>query len=207
MVIYSLNPFPPTPVYLGFHLNWAGYQHCLLFVCVWFLWSCADPSLYGVGCRGHVPCCGGHKFRASVECCVSSHTCTCMHTCTCTCTHALTSHDCRCCFSRQVVGIVIVLVGEMIQVPLSDELIKINQCLGPSVTNDSSIPSCFRPSHNSSIPSVIRQSTELTDSSNTIIFCLVLTVLNFMFFVLCFCPKYKRMDSENKASFEKSLYN
>lgn len=118
------------------------------------------------------------------------------------------SHDkLLCVFSRQVVGIVIVLIGEVIQTSLPAELVDINQCLGASVTNDSSIPSCFRPSHNSSVPSIIHQSTQLKDSSNTIILCLILTVVNFVFLVLCFWPKYKRMDSEKRDSFEKSLYN
>lgn len=106
---------------------------------------------------------------------------------------------------RQVAGIVIVLIGEQIQFPLSDELIAINKCSGTQVVNDTSIPACFLPSRNDSIPSVITDSTELSNSSNTIILCLFITVVNFFILVVCLRPKYRRVEAEKRNSFEKSI--
>lgn len=99
----------------------------------------------------------------------------------------------------------IVLVGEQITFPLSDELLDINKCSGTQVGNDTSVPKCFRPSHNKSIPSVITDSTELSNSSNIIIVCLILTFVNFVFLVVCLQPKYKRVEAERQNSFEKSV--
>ena len=102
-------------------------------------------------------------------------------------------------------GILIVLIGEQIQYSLSDELLAINKCGSSEVLNDSSIPKCFRPSHNDSVPSTIVQATELTNSTNTVTFCLALTIVNLFILVVCLRPKYKRMESEKRASFEKSI--
>ena len=101
----------------------------------------------------------------------------------------------------------IVLIGQLIQSPLSEDLIAKNKCQGSLLAhaNDSSVPSCFRPSTNNSIPSPIKQSTELYDSTNTILFCVVLTAVNFLIFVFCFWPKYKRVDTERRSNLEKSV--
>lgn len=102
---------------------------------------------------------------------------------------------------------VIVLVGQQIQYPLSNDLLKINQCQGTVVdlSNDTSVPSCFQPSNNASIPSSIKEATELYNLTYTVIMCLGLTVLNFLILVICFWPKYLRVDSERKSSLEKSI--
>ena len=104
-------------------------------------------------------------------------------------------------------GIVIVLVGEQMQFPLSDDLIAINQCQGSvkQLANDTSIPSCFLPPNNSSIPTPIKESTQLYNSTYTILFCMILTVVNYLLLVWCFWPKYRRVESENRASLEKSV--
>lgn len=103
-------------------------------------------------------------------------------------------------------GMVIVLIGQQINSPLSADLIAINKCGGSEIGNDtSSIPLCFRPSQNSSIPSVFVKPTELYNATNTILFCLVLMVINFIVFVACLHPKYKRVESEKISSFEKSI--
>ena len=103
-------------------------------------------------------------------------------------------------------GIVIVLVGQQIQSPLSDDLIATNKCQGSILhANDTTVPSCFLPSSNASIPSHIKESTELYSSTHTVLLCLLLTVVNFLILVFCFWPKYKRVDSERKSNLEKSI--
>ena len=101
-------------------------------------------------------------------------------------------------------GIVIVLVGQLIQYPLSDELIAINQCGDTSNLNDTSVLNCFQPSHNNSVPPTIKKATDLYNSSHTIFFCLALMLANFFILVICFRPRYRRMESEKRSSFEKS---
>ena len=102
-------------------------------------------------------------------------------------------------------GMVIVLIGEQVNAPLADKFVEINKCGGAQVlVNDTSMPKCFQP-QNSSVPSEIVESTDLSDSTNTIIFCLVLTAVNFLLLVICLQPKYRRMELEKQTNFEKSL--
>ena len=101
-------------------------------------------------------------------------------------------------------GIIIVLVGQLLQSPLSPEFVAINKCAGPSIVNDTSVPKCFRISDNSSIPSSLDGATPLSDPTHTITFFMGIVALNFFIMVLCLWPKYKRIESEKRTSFEKS---
>ena len=102
-------------------------------------------------------------------------------------------------------GIIIVLVGQAIQFPLASNLIAINQCGGSSKLNDTSLPRCFQSSQNNSVPSILTKATDLYDSSHTIWMCLAITVVNYFILVGCFWPKYRRIESEKRSSFEKSV--
>lgn len=106
--------------------------------------------------------------------------------------------------NSQVVGIVIVLVCQEFKYPFPEELLDINKC-GPPKLNESSMPFCLRPSSNQSIPVPFEDSTPLYDPRPSILFCLGIIFINFIFLTLCLWPKYKRLESEKRKSFEKSV--
>ena len=107
-------------------------------------------------------------------------------------------------------GIVFVFMSQILSTDLSPELMQINQC-GSSVVNDhygneSTMPSCFEESHNSSIASVIVESVQPRDQQHAVWFFAILMCAVYLFFVVVFRPKYKRVESEKRASFEQSVY-
>ena len=101
-------------------------------------------------------------------------------------------------------------MSEILATPLSSDLLNVNKCGSTPVShynsNTSTLPYCFQKSHNDSIPSKIVDSDELTDQKHTVWLFTILIALVYVLFVFVFQPKYKRVDSERRASFEQSVY-
>ena len=98
-------------------------------------------------------------------------------------------------------GIIIVIIGEKLAQPLSPDQFE-NKCSSSLPTNDTSVPTCFHSSQNSSI---LTDETALSDQNHTIMFCIGITIVNFIILVACFRPKYRRVESEKRCTFEKSV--
>ena len=110
----------------------------------------------------------------------------------------------------QIVGIILVLLSQVLSTPLPYELQQVNQC-GSTIStgshgNVSTLPLCFQESHNNSIPSKTTESVSLVDQQHGVWFFSVMISVVFVFFVVVFRPKYKRVESEKRASFEQSVY-
>ena len=106
---------------------------------------------------------------------------------------------------NQIMGIILVSVSEILATPLSSELKSIAQCSStPDHDSHYDVPQCFQ---NSTIHS---NSTggddEATDQRHTVWLFAILVSIVFVFFVFVFRPKYQRVDSERRASFEQSTY-
>ena len=101
-------------------------------------------------------------------------------------------------------------VSEVLATPLSTELMSINQCGSSTVSHHSSnistLPSCFQQSHNNSVPSKLIDSEQVFDQKYSVWLFTILIAVVFVFFVFVFQPKYRRVDSERRASFEQSTY-
>ena len=102
-------------------------------------------------------------------------------------------------------GIILVSVSEILATPLSSELKSIAQCSStPDHASQYDVPQCFQ---NSTIHS---NSTggddEANDQRHTVWLFAILVSIVFVFFVFVFRPKYQRVDSERRASFEQSTY-
>ena len=108
----------------------------------------------------------------------------------------------HCC--RQVIGIILVFLSQVLSVEISPEQHPNHQCLSSTVNTSASTLSCFK--HNATDPLPVVGSTKLYDSSHTILLCLVLSVIAYITFVFAFHPKYRRNDAERVAKFERSVY-
>ncbi len=89
---------------------------------------------------------------------------------------------------------------------MSPFLISTSQCISDVDVNSTSLPSCHRHANNASIPDDIMSSLALNELGPAMIFIPTFTALLFVFYVLFFWPKYKRINAEKKASFEQSVY-
>jgi len=105
--------------------------------------------------------------------------------------------------SSQLVGTVLVLIGQALETNIPPELLPQSQCTVEDVAG----LLCFDINGNSSI----RNSTSLNplqvpkDLTNTGLFYMGLVTLNFVFFVLAFRPRYKRLKVERIAKKLKQL--
>ena len=104
-------------------------------------------------------------------------------------------------------------MSEVLATTLPAELRQINKCGSipashhPGRNNHTStLPYCFQESHNISIPSKLVETTELSDQKHGVWFFAILMSVVYVFFVVVFRPKYKRVDSERRSSFEQSVY-
>ena len=105
---------------------------------------------------------------------------------------------------RQVIGIVMVLICQAFQFPLSDDLVAINKCVGVSSSiNESSVTQCSGKSPSNFMP--YKNSTPLYDPRPIILLFLGILFVNSFFVTLCLWPKYKRLNSEKINTFEKSV--
>ena len=111
----------------------------------------------------------------------------------------------------QIMGILLVFISSsVLATPLPQYLLQVNQCGSTAVShhsgNTSTLPSCFQVSRNSSVPSKLTESDELIEQQHGVWFFAILISVIFVFFVFVFHPKYKRVESEKRASFEQSVY-
>ena len=87
---------------------------------------------------------------------------------------------------------------------MSSALIPIQQCGSDFSSTNSSL--CHPIVYNASIPEDISDPGPLTELGPAMIFTPSFTAVIFVFYVLFFWPKYKRVQAEKKASFEESMY-
>ncbi len=113
-------------------------------------------------------------------------------------THTHTTHS-------QVLGIVIVFISQVLTVPMNPEMILINQCGSDIDINSSALLSC-QSTHNDTVPDIIEDSLPLNQLGPAMIFTPTFTAILFVFYVVFFRPKYKRVAAERVASFEASVY-
>ena len=104
----------------------------------------------------------------------------------------------------QVLGIVIVFISQVLTVPMNPEMILINQCGSDIDLNSSALLSCHQ--SNTSVPDIIEDSLPLNQLGPAMIFTPTFTAILFVFYVVFFRPKYKRVAAERVASFEASVY-
>lgn len=98
-------------------------------------------------------------------------------------------------------GIVIVLCGQVLQVPLSPPLILTSVCgSGAVLSHDSSTTSvCANPQLNASIPAVLTPDAKGYDLTRTLYLCITLITVSYLVLVLCFWPRYKRVELEKRT--------
>ena len=90
---------------------------------------------------------------------------------------------------------------------MSPEQIRINQCGNDIDFNSSTtLTSCHQSTHNASMPDIVGPSLILTELGPAMIFIPTFTTILFVFYVVFFRPKYKRIAAERVASFEASVY-
>lgn len=110
----------------------------------------------------------------------------------------------------QIMGVVLISMSSILATPLSPELNSINQCGSSTVShyrsNTSTVPYCFQQPYNDSNPSKPTDSDQFTDQKHVVWLYAILIAVVYVFFVFVFRPKYRRSDSERRASFEQSTY-
>lgn len=108
-----------------------------------------------------------------------------------------------CSANRQIVGIVMVVIGQVLQVDVSADLLPDSRCGTDSGSTNSSGPNCFR---NSNTSVIVDDDAHPQDLTNAMYFYLALIVLLFAFFVMVFKPQYRRVEAERKADLEASMF-
>lgn len=103
----------------------------------------------------------------------------------------------------QIVGIVMVVIGQVLQVDVSADLLPDSRCGTDSGSTNSSGPNCFR---NSNTSVIVDDDAHPQDLTNAMYFYLALIVLLFAFFVMVFKPQYRRVEAERKADLEASMF-
>ena len=100
-------------------------------------------------------------------------------------------------------GIVLLLLGQVLQTDLSPHLMQFSKC---NITSNAS------PTTNSSIYTSFRNTTTHTGSNtqtkdfgHALILYIALTTVMFVLFVVTFPPRYRRVEAEKRSEFEKSV--
>jgi len=103
-------------------------------------------------------------------------------------------------------GIAIVLLSQVLQVDLTPDLMAANKCASTSNALNSSQPSCFHSNNTGNPQYQIGASIQPKDLSYVVLFSVALMSAVYLFFVLVFPPRYRRVEAEKRVSFEKSMY-
>ena len=107
-------------------------------------------------------------------------------------------------------GVILVSASEFLATDLPSELKDVARCsISPAdshySSNTSTVPHCFQNSTGHS-KSTDNDDDEATEQKHTVWLFTILASVAFVFFVFVFRPKYRRVDSERRASFEQSTY-
>ena len=153
--------------------------------------------MHGARCGDHVPCGGGYQQWSNVDRIVSAilhqqylgYRFSLLHTHTFSLSTSLLLP-----LPRQLVGLVLVLLAQSIQTPLSLDLVPNNQC-----SVDSTSQLSYHPCSANITSSVLGVDTSPQDFTNVQLLNTCLAFVMFAIFLFLFWPKYKRRDSEMAA--------
>lgn len=160
--------------------------------------------MHGARCGDHIPCGGGYQQWSDVDRIVSVH-----FVYACYKTNNISSSQYHLLIPipfhlhilpsspllpRQLVGLVLVLLAQSLQTPLSLDLVPNNQC-----STDSTTSSSFHSCSANTTSSVLAADTPPQDLTYVELFNSCFSFVIFAIFLFLFWPKYKRLDSEMAA--------
>lgn len=105
-------------------------------------------------------------------------------------------------FDRQVMGIVLVFISQLLQSDISTEHAKCHTRYSHTNTSDLPCSSSFYNNNSTTFPSAITPK----DFGHATLFYLFSMAGLFLLFVITFHPKYRRVEAEKTAKFEESVY-